>query len=111
MLAKKPLLRLIEFRLRLNNQEEIVPSSGNHAIRDRARDVDVVAFFELERPEIGLDGAFAAVYKNQLVAIRVAVIERHRPPAAGNVEGHIRIAQERDRHPGGIVLIRRHKLI
>ena len=81
--------------------------SGNDAISDRARHVDVVAALKPQRTEIGFDGPLAAMHEDQLVAIRVAIVERHGRGAPRNVQLHVVVAQERDRQPLGIAQIGR----
>ncbi len=76
--------------------------SGDHAVSDRAGNIDVVAGFVIKRSEIGFDLALAAMDEVQLVAIGVAEIERHRLRAARDVEPDVAIAEKRDRHAFGV---------
>ena len=96
---------------RLNDQKKIVLRPGDDTISDGARNVDVVALFEIERAEIGFDGALAAMDENQLVAVRIAVVERHRLGAARDVQRHIVVPEERHRHALRIALVRRRQLV
>ncbi len=82
MLAQQAFLRLLELVLGLNDQEEIVASLGDDPVGDGARDIDVIARLEIERAEIGFDLAAPAMDEEQLVAIGVAEVKRHRLRAA-----------------------------
>ena len=111
MLAQQAFLRLVEFTLRLHDQEEIVAAARQQAISHRARNVDVVALFEIHGTEVGLEGTFAAMHEYQLVAIGIAVVERHGLGAPRNKERHVVIAQECHGRAVRITLIRGRELI
>src|SRR5260221_175163 len=94
MLANQTLLRLVEFALRFDDQEEVVARLGNNPIGDRTWDHDVVALFEAQRPEIRFDAALAPVDEVQLVAVGVAEVERHGLGAARDVQPDVMIAEK-----------------
>src|SRR5512140_2633823 len=77
MLSDQPFVGLLELRFGLDDQEEVVLRFRHNAIGDRTRNIDVVSRLERERPEIRFDNPLAAVDKIQLVAVSVAVVERH----------------------------------
>ena len=78
VLPEQPFFRRAELRARLDDQKEIVIGLRHYPVGNRARHHDVVALLERQRTEIGFDDAGAAMHEDQLVAIGVAVIERHR---------------------------------
>src|SRR5438094_275964 len=67
MLAHQAFGRLLKLRLRLNDQEEIVAGLRPNAVRNSARDHQIVTFLESERTEVGLDGSSTAVDKDQFI--------------------------------------------
>ncbi len=105
VLADESLFRLVEFGFRLNDQEKIIVRPGDDTISDGAWNVDVVALFEIERAEIGFYGSFAAMDEDQLVAVRIAIVERHWLGAPRNVQRYVVVPEERHRHALGITLI------
>ena len=103
MLAQQTFLGLIEFGLRLNDEEEIIAAVGQDAVGDGARDVDIVALFEVQRAEVGFDAAVAAMDEEQFIAVGVAIVERHGFAAAGDEQRDIGVAQEGGGHACGVV--------
>ena len=106
MLAQQAFLRLVEFGTGLHDQEEIIGGIRQNAVSDGARHDDVIAALERQRAEIGFHGSRAAMYEDQLIAIRVAIVERHGRGAARNIQLYIAIAQERHGLPCGSAKIR-----
>ena len=105
VLAQQPFLRLLELVLGLNDQEEIVASLGDNPIRNRARDVDVIARLKIERTEIGFDLAASAVDKVQLIAIRVAKVKWHRVRSSRDRQPDVVVPKKRCGKTFGIIQI------
>ena len=111
MLAEQALVRLVELRLRLDDQEEVVARLGDDAVRHGAGKHQVVALLEGERTEIGLDRALAAMDEDQLVAIGVAIVERHRLGAPRDVQRDVVVAEKGDGHALRVAGVGRLELV
>ncbi len=107
VLPEETLFRRVELRARLDNQKEIVGGLGRHPVRYRPRHHHVVALFETERTEIRFDNAGAAMHEDQLVAVRVAVVKRHRLGAPRHVQHHVLVSQHRRGRSFAVAQIRR----
>ena len=84
---------------------------GDEAVRHGAGDNEVIAGLERQRAEVGFERARAAVDEHQLVAIGIAVVERHGRGAARDVQGYVVVAQEGDREARGVVQVVRLKAV
>src|SRR5262249_51650657 len=98
---------LVELMLRLNNQEEVVSGLRQQAVSHGTRQDQVVARLEIQGAEVGFDLAAATVNKEELVAIGVAVVERHRLRTPGHVKRDVVVAEKGGGHALGIVEVAR----